>query len=70
MVNEDTKYEPIKPIAPNAELIICARCGKEYPSIGKRDTGYCRDCMNDMNAILVGGQYDGMRNSGLLERYE
>lgn len=67
MVCEACKIEPIEPLHAPVETLTCKRCGCIYPSIGKADSGYCRDCKNTLDVLLKGGPLDGMRNSGLLE---
>lgn len=67
MICEDCKIEPVAPVTAKAEILTCKRCGCLYPSIGKGDSGYCRDCKNTLDVLLKGGPLDGMRNSGLLE---
>ena len=54
-------YKPSEPIyihAP-AETLCCKRCGQYYFSRGKNDPGICRKCEQDLNAMLIGGPYDG-----------
>lgn len=70
MMISDAKGEKIAPITAQTEMLQCGRCGCIYPSKGKSDTGYCRDCQKTINAILKGGPLDGMRHSGLLEDEE
>ena len=46
----------------HAEKLTCRICGKQYISSGKRDPGFCRDCLREMdeeNATLMGGPLDG-----------
>ena len=46
----------------HAEKLICGICGKQYISSGKKDPGFCRDCLRKMdeeNAGLIGGPLDG-----------
>lgn len=57
--------EPII-IAPNAETLVCRKCGVEYYSRGKNDPGVCRSCERLENAKFKGGPYQGMHISGLL----
>lgn len=60
--------QPMKPVVimaeDHAEKLICLRCGRQYISSGKKDPGFCRDCLREMdeeNAMLSGGPLDGER---------
>ncbi len=46
MVPEDIPKtgNPEIPICGPCETLTCKSCGKEYPSRGKYDPGYCREC--------------------------
>ena len=50
MVLEDIDKEncPEVIVFAPAERLTCKYCGKEYPSRGKRDPGYCRACEKGM----------------------
>jgi len=42
------------------EILTCKRCGREYPSQGKHDPGYCRECEQEMQPHTYdGGPLDG-----------
>lgn len=46
MILEDIdkeNYPPVIVFGP-CETLMCKFCGKEYPSRGKHDPGYCREC--------------------------
>ena len=39
----------------------CEKCGREYPSRGKRDIGICPNCLREQN--FIGGPLDDKRRS-------
>lgn len=41
---EETDENPHILIHAPCEILTCKICGKEYPSRGKYDPGYCREC--------------------------
>ena len=42
------------------ETLTCTICGREYPSRGKNDPGYCRECEETMTERHYnGGPLDG-----------
>ena len=50
--------------AEHADKMVCRLCGKNYISSGKRDPGFCRECLQEMdeeNAMLIGGPLDGQK---------
>lgn len=66
MVLEDVNSQDCPPVviyAPCEEL-TCKFCGKGYPSRGKQDPGYCRECEKKMieeSAYFVNGVLDGQK---------
>lgn len=42
------------------ETKICEKCGREYPSRGKRDCGICPDCLRGEN--FIGGPLDNQEH--------
>lgn len=62
MVLEDIPKEgtPEVIIYGPCETLTCKYCGKEYPSRGKNDPGYCRVCeANMIQHTYSGGPLDG-----------
>ena len=53
----------------NTPILICARCGKAFPSRGKEDEYaldgifpvYCTDCEEKAIKELIGGPLDGRK---------
>lgn len=51
----------------DAPIIVCAKCGKEFVSRGKRDEfainnnvpAYCDECEKDIKGYYFGGPYNG-----------
>ena len=68
MTEKIKAWQPAKPVVimaeDHAEKLTCLRCGRQYTSSGKKDPGFCRDCLREMdeeNAMLSGGPLDGER---------
>lgn len=59
--------EVIIQAADHADKLTCRLCGKQYVSSGKRDPGFCRQCLREMdeeNAMLIDGPLDGEKAHG------
>ena len=68
MTEKVKAWKPAKPMTimaeSHAEKLTCLRCGRQYTSSGKKDPGFCRGCLREMdeeNAMLSGGPLDGER---------
>ena len=51
-IPEINQPDPINLVAEDhCEHLICKKCGKEYYSTGKNDSGICEDCIEKENFI-------------------
>ena len=48
-----------------SETLTCKYCGQEYPSTGKHDPGYCRECA----MVFLSGPLDGKKVGEIFDNY-
>lgn len=59
---ENTIYNEDIKLAGAAPMMICSRCGAQYTSSGKKDSGLCPACFKKLVfGFFIGGPLDGQK---------